>query len=273
MLASTFFRTACKSVLVPPWFQYFCRWPPNCTLVRREATMLKLRPLLATATMVSITAISPFTVRPLSADAKDFDRLNEAATVFSEVMDAPDKGIPHDLLEGAHCIVIVPGLKKGAFIVGAKYGRGFVSCREKTTGKWSAPGAVRVEGGSVGFQIGGSETDVILLVLNERGADRLLSSQFTLGGEGEVAAGPVGRNATAQTDAKFRAEILSWSRARGVFAGISLQGATLREDQDANQALYGKKLKNREIVEKSVAAPPAAKNLLALLNRYSPREK
>jgi len=207
-------------------------------------------------------------------EQKDSERLTEAAAVFSEIMDAPDKGIPQDLLENAACIVIVPGLKKGAFIVGAKYGKGFVSCRdEKARRKWSAPGAVRVEGGSVGFQIGGSETDVILLVMNKRGADRLLSSQFTLGGEGDVAAGPVGRNASAQTDGKFTAEILSWSRARGVFAGISLQGATLREDQDANQALYGKKVGNRQIVETSMPAPPAAAHLMSLLNRYSPREK
>jgi lipid-binding SYLF domain-containing protein len=220
-----------------------------------------------------VAAISPFAVRPLPADEKDLDRLNESATVLTEVMDAPDKGIPQDLLENAHCIVIVPGLKKGAFIVGAKYGKGFVSCRDKGNRKWSAPAAVRVEGGSVGFQIGGSESDVILLVMNDRGADRLLSSQFTLGGEGEVAAGPVGRSATAQTDAKLTAEILSWSRSRGVFAGISLQGATLREDQDANQALYGKKLTNREIVDKMVPPPPASEHLLSILNRYSPREK
>jgi lipid-binding SYLF domain-containing protein len=230
--------------------------------------MPKLRSLLATTAAVSMVAMTP-----LAADEKDLDRLNEAATVFSEIMDAPDKGIPQDLLENAHCIVIVPGLKKGAFIVGAKYGKGFLSCRQATTHKWSAPGAVRVEGGSVGFQIGGSETDVVLLVMNDRGADHLLSSQFTLGGEGDVAAGPVGRNATAQTDAKFRAEILSWSRSRGVFAGISLQGATLREDDEANRTLYGKKLKNREIVDKSVAPPRGAERLLSLLNRYSPREK
>jgi lipid-binding SYLF domain-containing protein len=180
------------------------------------------RPFVAVR-IIFMAAIFPLAVKPLTAaDQKDIDRLNEAATVFSEVMEAPDQGIPQDLLEKAHCIVIVPGLKKGAFIVGAKYGKGFVSCRgEKARRDWSAPGAVRVEGGSVGFQIGGSETDVILLVMNKRGADRLLSSQFTLGGEGEVAAGPVGRNATAQTDAKFTAEILSWSRTRGVFAGIN----------------------------------------------------
>jgi len=237
--------------------------------------MSRFRSLLATTAVLTVAAISPFSVRSLPAaeERKDLDRLNEAAAVLTEVMDAPDKGIPQDLMEDAHCIVIVPGLKKGAFIVGAKFGKGFVSCRGKDNRKWSAPAAVRVEGGSVGFQIGGSETDVILLVMNDRGADRLLSSQFTLGGEGEVAAGPVGRSATAQTDAKFRAEILSWSRSRGVFAGVSLQGATLREDEEANQALYGKKLTNREIVESAVAPPPAAEHLLALLNRYSPREK
>ena len=233
------------------------------------------RSFLATAALISVAAISPFSMKPLHAEdkAKDVDRLNDAATVFTEIMDAPDKGIPQDLLESAHCIVIVPGLKKGAFIVGAKYGKGFVSCREKVSHKWSAPAAVRVEGGSVGFQIGGSETDVVLLVMNAHGADRLLSSQFTLGGEGEVAAGPVGRTATAQTDAKLTAEILSWSRSRGVFAGISLQGATLREDEEANQELYGKKMKNREIVEKSVPPPAGAARLLSLLNRYSPTEK
>lgn len=231
------------------------------------------RSLLAATAVISVAAISPPVVSPLPADEKDLNRLNEAATVFSEIMSAPDNGIPQDLLEKAACIVIVPGLKQGAFIFGAKFGKGFVSCRdEKAGGKWSAPGAVRVEGGSIGFQIGGSETDVIMLVMNKRGADRLLSSQFTLGGEGHVAAGPVGRNATAQTDAKFSAEILSWSRSRGVFAGVSLQGATLRQDDDANRDLYGKKIDNRQIVESSTAPPPAAAELLSLLNRYSARE-
>ena len=237
--------------------------------------MPRFRSLLAIAAGISLAAFSPFAGKALAADeAKDIDRLQDAAAVFSEVMGAPDKGIPEDLLEKASCIVIVPGLKKGAFIVGAKFGRGFVSCRDERAGrKWSAPGAVRVEGGSVGFQIGGSETDVILLVMNKRGADRLLSSQFTLGGEGDVAAGPVGRNATAQTDAKFTAEILSWSRTRGVFAGISLQGATLRQDEEVNQVLYGKKIDNRQIVDSSIAPPHGAEHLMALLNRYSPREK
>lgn len=231
--------------------------------------MSTFRSFLATTAVISVAALSPFTTGPLRADQDETERLNEAATVFTEIMQAPDKGIPEELLEGAHCVVIVPGLKKGAFIVGAKFGKGFISCREKTSGTWSAPGAVRVEGGSVGFQIGGSETDVVLLVMNQRGADRLLSSQFTLGGEGEVAAGPVGRSTTAQTDAKFTAEILSWSRTRGVFAGVSLQGATLREDDEANRELYGKKITNSEIVKNAVAPPPAAEHLLSILNRYS----
>jgi SH3 domain-containing YSC84-like protein 1 len=207
---------------------------------------------------------------PLFGAQNVAERLDDATSVFSEIMSAPDKGIPRDLVEKAHCVVIVPGLKKGAFIVGAKYGKGFVSCRE-ADGRWSAPGAVRVEGGSVGFQIGGSEADVVLLVMNERGAQKLLSTQFTLGGEGEVAAGPVGRDASAQTDAKMTAEILSWSRTHGIFAGISLQGATLRQDLDDNAELYGKRLDNRAIVRGSQAPPAAAARLLEMLNQYPHR--
>src|SRR3984893_9792565 len=176
------------------------------------------------------------------------ERLTEASIVLSELMAAGDKGIPRDLVGKAQCAVIVPGLKKSAFIVGGQLGKGFVSCRGANDRGWSAPAAIKMEGGSVGFQIGGSETDVILLVMNQRGADRLMQSQFTLGGEGEVAAGPVGRNATAQTDAKFTAEILSWARARGVFAGIALKGATLRQDIDDNEAMYRKRLETRDIM-------------------------
>jgi lipid-binding SYLF domain-containing protein len=200
--------------------------------------------------------------------AEPLQRLDEAASVFREIMATPDRSIPQDLLGKAHCIVIVPGLKKGAFIIGAKYGKGYVSCRKPGAG-WSAPGTVRVEGGSVGLQIGGSESDVIMLVMNERGANKLLSSKFTLGGEGEVAAGPVGREASAQTDALMRAEILSWSRARGVFAGISLQGATLRQDLDDNAILYGRKIPNKEIVQTGIRTPKAAQELISLLNKYS----
>jgi lipid-binding SYLF domain-containing protein len=194
-------------------------------------------------------------------------RLDEAAAVFSEITAAPDKGIPQDLLEKAHCAVIVPGLKKGAFIIGAQYGKGFVTCRA-SGGGWSAPAAIRMEGGSFGLQIGGSETDVVMLVMNERGAQKLMESQFTLGGEGEVAAGPVGREATAQTDAKFHAEILSWSRTRGVFAGISLKGATLRTDKDDNEALYGKEMNTREVINSKIALGAPGRRLISLLSKY-----
>jgi lipid-binding SYLF domain-containing protein len=210
---------------------------------------------------------------PLVAkDNEPVKRLNEAAAVFTEVMGTPDKGIPQELLENAHCIVIVPGLKTAAFVFGGKYGKGYLSCRNKSGTGWSAPGTVRIEGGSVGFQIGGSETDLIMLVMNERGADKLLSSKFTLGAEGSVAAGPVGRTATAQTDAQMHADILSWSRSQGLFAGLALEGATLRQDLDDNRALYGKKLENRQIVTQGVRAPKSAAKLIELLNKYSPRE-
>ena len=220
--------------------------------------------------MVATTvAFSPL----LAADDETTKRLNDAGVVFSEIMNAPDKGIPQELLEKAHCIVIVPDLKTAAFVVGAKYGKGYLTCRNKTGPGWSAPGTVRIEGGSVGFQIGASSTDLIMLVMSERGADKLLSSKFTLGAEGSVAAGPVGRTATAQTDVQMRADILSWSRTQGLFAGVALEGATLREDLDDNVALYGKKLENRAIVTKGVRPPKAAVKLLDLLNGYSTRER
>jgi lipid-binding SYLF domain-containing protein len=199
-------------------------------------------------------------------------RLDAAAAVFSEIMQTPDKAIPQQLLDKSQCIVVVPGMKGGAFIVGAKYGKGFVSCRKKNGQGWSGPGAVRIEGGSVGFQIGGTETDVIMLVMNERGMQRLLASKFTVGGDASVAAGPVGRSATAQTDAYMTAEILSYSRARGVFAGVSLQGATLRQDLDDNKALYGKTMENKEIVNTEMTPPKDAEKLISLLNKYSPRK-
>ncbi len=218
-------------------------------------------------TIVAALAVTPLLAKDNNEGAK---RLNEAAVVFSEVMAAPDKGIPQELLENAHCIVIVPGLKTGAFIFGGKYGKGYLSCRRAKGAGWSAPATVRIEGGSVGFQIGGSETDLIMLVMNSRGQDKLLSSKFTLGAEGSVAAGPVGRTTTAQTDAQMHAEILSWSRSQGLFAGLALEGATLRQDLDDNAALYGRRLENRDIVSKGVRTPRAAAKLISELNRYSP---
>jgi SH3 domain-containing YSC84-like protein 1 len=200
------------------------------------------------------------------------DRLAAAAGSFMEVMGTPDKAIPQDLLNKSQCIVIVPGLKKAAFVVGAKYGRGFVSCRKKDGVGWSAPGAIRVEGGSFGFQIGGEETDAFMLIMNQKGMDRLLTTKFTLGADAAVAAGPVGRTTQAETDAALTAEILTWSRSRGLFAGISLSGATLREDEDWNKELYGKPIKNREIVTGKTDPPAPAATLMAELNKYSSRK-
>jgi lipid-binding SYLF domain-containing protein len=200
------------------------------------------------------------------------DRLNDAASVFREIMMTPDNAIPQGLLDRASCIVVVPGLKKVGFLVGAKYGKGYISCRKKNGIGWTAPGTIRVEGGSFGFQIGASETDVVMLVMNSGGKDKLLSSQFTLGAGASVAAGPVGRSTSAQTDALMTAQILSWSRSRGVFAGVSLQGATLRQDLDDNRELYRKPMDNRQIIEQQPAVPKAAKAFIALLDKYSGRE-
>ena len=222
---------------------------------------MKLR-LIATMTLGA--ALLPAAEAP--------ERLQAAADSLKEVMGIPDKSIPQDLLGRAQCIVIVPGMKKGAFFIGAKYGKGFATCRKATGVGWSAPGAVRVEGGSFGFQIGGAETDVFMLVTNAKGMDRLLSTKFTLGGDASVAAGPVGRSTQAETDAAMTAEILTWSRQRGLFAGVSLSGATLRDDEDWNMELYGKKLTNREIIRGNTATPKAAASLIAELNRYSSRK-
>lgn len=219
--------------------------------------------------LVAAVALTPL----MAKDNEAAQRLDAAATVFSQVMGTPDKGIPQEMLEHAHCIVIVPDLKTGAFIVGGKYGKGVLSCRNKVGPGWSAPGTVRIEGGSFGFQIGASSTDLIMLIMTERGADKLLASKFTLGAEGSVAAGPVGRTATAQTDVQLHADILSWSRSQGLFAGVALEGATLRQDTDDNQAIYGKRLSNRDIVMQKRRVPAVAAKLVNLLNKYSAREE
>ena len=203
----------------------------------------------------------------LKADTAS-ERLHESAVVLKEILSAPDQNIPRDLLDDAHCVVVVPAMKNAAFLVGGKYGRGFVVCRQDARAGWGAPASVRVEGGSFGFQIGASETDVVMLVMNRSGMEKLLQSKFTLGGAAEVAAGPVGRSSTAQTDAKMTAKILSYSRSRGVFAGISLQGATLRQDLDENQDLYGRRITNKQIVMKRMKAPAAASELLEVLNLH-----
>jgi SH3 domain-containing YSC84-like protein 1 len=203
---------------------------------------------------------------------KTAERLEDSAALFSEVMSAPDKSIPQDLLNKAACIVLVPGMKKGAFVVGAQYGRGFALCRGENGKGWGPPAAMRVEGGSFGLQIGVSSTDVILLVMNERGMRRLTTDKFTIGADAAAAAGPVGRNASATTDAMMTAEILSWSRSRGAFVGISLDGATLRGDTDENEAMYNKRWTSKQIIGSGAAAPPAAAKLIGLLNKYSLRK-
>jgi lipid-binding SYLF domain-containing protein len=185
------------------------------------------------------------------------------------MMAAPDKGIPLDLFNKAECIVIIPGVKKAAFIFGGKYGRGFVSCRRGDSHRFGAPAAIRIEGGSYGLQIGGSSTDVFMLIMNDRGMNRLLADKFTIGGEAAAAAGPVGRNTSADTDVLLHAEILTWSRSRGVFAGLSLEGSTLRPDASENQKLYGRDISNREILEGDITVPPAGRQLIVTLNRYS----
>jgi lipid-binding SYLF domain-containing protein len=212
---------------------------------------------------------------PLAAaeeKSKTAGRLDDAADLFGEVMSAPDRAIPQDLLDKSPCIVLVPGLKKAAFGIGAKYGRGYSICRAASGQGWGPPAAIRIEGGGFGLQIGVSSSDVVLLVLNERGMKRLSTSKFTLGGEATAAAGPVGRNATAQTDAFMSAEILSWSRSRGLFAGVSLDGATLRNDLDENKAMYGQRWTSKQILGSGAKIPAMAARLLAALNKYSPRK-
>jgi lipid-binding SYLF domain-containing protein len=223
--------------------------------------------------MIATAMAATLALAPLGAADGPAQRLDKAAVVLSEIMGTPDKGIPADLIAKAHCIVIVPGFKTAGFVVGGKFGKGFLSCRTKSGAGWSAPGSVRIEGGSFGLQLGASSTDLVMLVMSEQGANTLLSSKFTMGGEGSVAAGPVGRTASAQTDAQMHADILSWSRTQGLFAGISLQGATLREDQEDNSALYGKPLGTREIVTSGLPAPKAAARLMDVLNRYPAKKR
>ena len=203
---------------------------------------------------------------PLFATHEAVERIGRATEVFNEIMATPDKGIPTDLLERAKCIAIIPGMKKAGFIVGAKYGKGVMVCR--TANGWSGSSTVRIEGGSVGAQIGGGEVDLVLAVTNEEGARKLMRDEFTLGADAGVMAGPVGRSAQAGTDAKMTAGILAWSRSRGLFAGIALDGATLRSDDKDNQTIYGEKTRHEDILTGKVAAPAAAQPLHAALNRY-----
>jgi lipid-binding SYLF domain-containing protein len=223
-------------------------------------------------TLVAILAIAgSISSASFAADReiKVDDRLDASADTLIDMMRAADKGIPQNLLNKARCVVIVPGMKKAGFIFGAKYGRGFAACRRQGGSGWSAPAAMRVEGGSVGFQIGVSETDIVLLVMNDGGMKHLLSDKFTIGGDASAAAGPVGREATAQTDAMMNAEMLSYSRSRGLFAGISLEGATLRPDEETNRELYARDATNHEILTGDFKTPAVAGKFERALHRDS----
>jgi lipid-binding SYLF domain-containing protein len=214
-------------------------------------------------------------VFPAMGQKKEKERIGEAETVMKEILGMPD-GIPKDLLENTECVVIYPSVKKAAFVVGGSYGRGLITCRkgEDFSGPWSAPAMFALEGGSFGFQIGAQATDFVLLVMNEKGAKSVMSSKVKLGADASVAAGPVGRAASAETDIVMNAEILSYSRSKGLFAGVSLEGSTMRSDDGANKALYGKELSAKEIVrEGKVAAPASAQPLLALLSKAAARHK
>jgi len=230
--------------------------------------MRQLRALLMALTLIGL---------PISSTATDkekvHDRVDNCGLVLKEIMDIPDN-IPQDLIDKAECVIVYPSVLKAAFVIGGSYGRGAMTCRtgEHFTGPWGAPTMMALEGGSFGLQIGGQATDFVLLIMNPRGAKSILDSKVKLGADASAAAGPKGRDASAATDATMRAEVLSYSRARGLFAGVSLEGSTVRPDKDANESLYGRKVSANEIVFKgAVAVPPSAQKMIAYLNQKSPK--
>jgi len=235
--------------------------------------MKKLWPCLGGILLAVLPLLAE--VASASDQSKDDDRLRNCGTFLNEILSVPDN-IPQDLLDKADCVVVFPSVLKAAFIVGGSYGRGAMSCRkgEDFRGPWGAPTMMALEGGSFGLQIGGQATDFVLLVMNERGARGILASKVKLGGDASVAAGPVGRDASADTDATLRSEILSYSRARGLFAGVSLEGSTIRPDNGDNRRVYGKKIPARDIVlSGTVAVPPAAQQLVATLDHRTPKRR
>jgi lipid-binding SYLF domain-containing protein len=228
-----------------------------------------MRKVISTLMALALTALPALG----ADDTKETDRLDNAGTVIQEILNVPDD-IPQDLLDKAECVIVFPSVLKAAFVVGGSYGRGAMACRsgEHFTGPWGAPTMMALEGASVGFQLGGQATDFVLLVMNPRGAKAILSSKVKLGADMAAAAGPKGRDAQANTDATLRAEILSYSRSRGLFAGISLEGSTVRPDNDANEKIYNKKVTATQIIlEGAVPVPPSGHNLVALLNKKSPK--
>jgi lipid-binding SYLF domain-containing protein len=226
---------------------------------------MKITPLL-----IGIVAMLPVFAADSATDEYN-KRVRESAGVLDEIMNAGDKGIPQDLLAKAQCVGVVPNLKRAGFIVGGQYGKGLLTCRTNERGSgWSAPSTIRVEGGSIGFQIGAGETDVVFIVMNQSGMRKLEEDKFTVGGDASVMAGPIGRSAQAATDAQMHAEILAYSRSRGVFAGVSLQGATLRPDNDDNEKIYGKRVTQHELLDGSVKPAPDSRVLFEELNKWSP---
>jgi SH3 domain-containing YSC84-like protein 1 len=241
---------------------------PVSSVLKQEETLMKK------ATFVlALTALAGLLALPAAAQNKENERVRNAGRVMTEILNIPDD-IPKDLLDKAACVIVLPSVVKFAVGIGGSYGRGVMTCRSGSTfsGHWGAPSMIALEGGSVGLQLGGQATDFVLLVMNDRGANGILSSKVKLGADASAAAGPKGRTAAAATDATMRAEILSYSRSRGLFAGISLEGSTLRPDNDANKSLYGKEVAAKAIVlDAAVSAPASAHQLLATLNRRSPK--
>ncbi len=218
--------------------------------------------------LIFSTLVLAVTQLALASDREDdVARSQKSAQVFKEIMDTPDKGIPQDLLDKAKCIAIIPGDKKFAFIFGGSYGRGVAACR--TSHGWSAPMFVAIDGGSVGYQIGGSSTDIVMLFMNDHALHSLLSDKFKLGADASVAAGPVGRNAAAGTDIKLGAEILSYSRTKGIFVGVSLDGAVVQADKSGDEAMYGANVDRHEILDGRTPVPASAKGLIHQLRAYS----
>lgn len=225
---------------------------------------MRLVSILPGVLAVSMTA--PLLVAEDKVDTEK--RIREAATVLKELTTAEDKGIPHDLLSKAHCVGVVPSLKRAGFIFGGEYGKGVVTCRTTAAGGWSAPATIKIEGGSFGAQIGGGETDVVFMVMNQRGMDKLMSDKFTIGADAAAMAGPIGRAASAETDAALQAEILSYSRSRGIFAGVTLKGATLRPDTNDNHTMYGPNTTTRDVLTGKAPVPPSGEPLVEALRAF-----
>jgi len=231
--------------------------------------------MLLAGALAGVMGVPAASAKGKDEEQKENDRIQNAGTVLKEILDIPDD-IPQDLLDKARCVVVFPSVLKAAFIVGGSYGRGVMVCRthKEYKGPWGAPAMMALEGGSVGFQIGGQATDFVILVMNNRGADSVLHSKVKLGADAAVAAGRKGRDAAAATDVTLRAEMLSYSRSRGAFAGVSLEGSTLRPDGDANKRLYGKNITAEDIIEESrLSAPDSAHALIATLQKASPHLK